>query len=80
MGSARERWRSMCDGDFGRGSQGLQSNLGREDGQPEQARGGRDGDPGLLTPPPTGLHLKTSPACIGPVRLVLLVQLSLLGH
>lgn len=78
MGSARERWRSVCDGDFGRGPRLAVPTLEGRTGSLSRP-GGRDGDPGLFYPP-NRLQSKTSPACIGPVRLVLLVLLSLLGH
>lgn len=73
MGSARERWRSMCDGGnlVGGPRLAVPTLEGRtrvEEGEPRPFA------------PPTGLQSKTSPACIGPVRLVLLVLLSLLGH
>lgn len=48
-------------------------------GSLSRSRGEKKGSPGPFDPP-TGLQSKTSPARIGPVRLVLLVLLSLLGH
>jgi hypothetical protein len=64
MGSARERWRSVCvmGGTSGRGAKACSSNLGREDRQPEKDQGGEKGSPGLLTPnrPPIESQSRTS--------------------
>lgn len=80
MGSARERWRSVCvmGGNTGRGAKACSPNLGREDRQPEEDQGG-EGEPRPFDPQPTSNREPVEPG-IGPVRLVLLVLLSPLGH
>ena len=62
MGSARERWRSVCDGGSLVGGPRLAVPvLGREDRQPEKDQGGEKGSPGLLTPNRPPIENQSSP-------------------